>query len=245
MSLNLIASERKYRLIDKTLKRLFQFFSPKFLKGYIMDQWLWITGMPRSGTTLIQRITTAHPDITVLCETNIATAFKEVLLNHHSGECDGLHYLSKLGLDISQQTKDIIEACRKWFGDNIYFGDKSTYYIYKYYDINEIFTNSKWIITSRDKEETIASFNRCWGYSREESIFIIDNYNIFYEKIKNDKNILFLEHDKINKYPEETIKNIFNYLELECPSEVFDYSVDLIVNGNINRSIMSFKAPVV
>ncbi len=207
-----------------------------------MRKWLFVCGPPRTGTTITQQILNLLPDTKVLYETNLATSIK-TRLTYPPEDCEGggidnlWKYPQK---SVNDGCYDLVCTIRNWFGDPKWFGDKHPIYSSEKYwrVIDEIFGKDevKWILLSRDIEESAKSYSKCTGHPIDFSRQVAKWHYVGLEALKKEHtDILEIEHQQIQDNPEKIVTDISSFLELQIDEETINKAIDLVNNGCVNR----------
>ena len=220
----------KYNQIDiitltKSIKKIFK--NPEIYKTnkIISDKKLiFICGMPRSGTTLIEQIISSHKDVLPTGENNFLSSFIKT------------NYLNNYLLDGKKVIKDIFSKENKLqnyvlnlfneynFVSNI-FTDKSVQNYLWIGFIKIFFPNSKIVLTNRNSKDVSLSIFRInfengfmnFAYDQNE---IATFYNIYFELIDFWKNILNdeiyeIKYEDLIENPNLEIKKLIGYCGLD------------------------------
>ena len=210
-----IANQLKLKIypsnIDKLINQSNYLLSKPDIKQNINDDKkypssIFIVGMPRSGTTLVESIVSLNSDVQDLGETNIfQKAYQESLNNHEQLSLTDLYFrkIKELGINSSITSN-------KWLYNYLYAGIIA----------NQI-SNSKIIHCCRNPLDNILSITRAnfsKGNSYSSSIKDCTKVYINQEKVmKIYKNrfesiIYKIDYDLLVTHPEKTIKSLINWL---------------------------------
>ncbi|MBX7250112.1 MAG: sulfotransferase [Caulobacteraceae bacterium] len=130
-------------------------------KGHPSQAPIFIGGMPRSGTTLVEAILSAHPDVTAGGELGIAPA----LVKHVSGGSDR-HLLDPANMreiaeaDMGLLGRAYIDATRTVAGATPHFTDKTPIDILYAGALHRALPNARFICVRRDPMDSVISFFR-------------------------------------------------------------------------------------
>ena len=199
-------------------------------KDNLSKKIIFICGMPRSGSTLLEQIISTHSEIGSMGETdffkksfmnflNISDKnFIEIIKNHSKNEKNQIfeHYLN--------QTK------RLKINSNI-LTDKSLLN-FKYLGfIKILFPNSKIIIISRDFKDNLLSIFKNnlpavkWTYDIndiKQFYKIYQNYVLLWsDKMNND--LIQIEYEDLVKNTEGVIKKIINFCDIKWEDQLLEY----------------------
>ena len=220
-------------ILTKSIKKIFQNLEIYKVKKKISDKKIiFICGMPRSGTTLIEQIISSHRDVVATGEYNSLSFF---IKNN---------YLNKFKLDGKKLYKDIFSKENKIqkhyldilnqnkFFSNI-FTDKSIQNFLWIGFIKIFFPNSKIILTERNSRDVSLSIFKInfkngfmnFAYSQDEIAEFYNNYfdlTNFWKNLFNDE-IYTVSYEKLIKNPDEEIKDIINFCELKWDSNCLNH----------------------
>lgn len=94
--------------------------------GHVSDEPIFIVGMPRTGTTLVERILSSHPDVTSAGEiSNFSQLFKRMSGTKSPGTMDAGTLLSGGNVDFARLGKCYIDSTRPLTGMTARFIDKA------------------------------------------------------------------------------------------------------------------------
>ena len=174
---------------------------------------IFIIGMPRSGTTLVEKIITYNSQIIALEETGLVPAYLKRL---EAFKNPGSLY-------------ERYEEVYKLDGKN--FTDKDLFNFNYIEVIIKEFPNAKFVHCVRDSKETICSIYRnrldgiSWSHSFDTIMKYYDQYlNIISEqKRKFGKYIMDIQHMELVSDPEKATKKLFSFLELDWSKDCLKY----------------------
>lgn len=199
---------------------------------------IFIFSLPRSGSTLLQRLLMSHKSISSVSEPWLLLPF--VYANKGTGTLS--EYSSQnsfIGLsdfinNLPNKEADYVEALRNFIielyskhcnNGEIYFLDKTPRYYLIIDEILELFPNAKFIFLFRNPVQVYASLittfadNKLTYYQTNEDL--LDGMRLLsegYEKYKNKS--IHINYEDLVTSPKAQIEKVFNYLNLEI-----DYSV--------------------
>ena len=202
---------------------------------------LFIISLPRSGSTLLQRILFAHSKISSIAEPWILFPLiysykrKGILTDYgHYAEHDGVTDLIK---NLPNKEKDYYKFINEFVtniysslsGQNsIYFCDKTPRYYMVVSDIIKIFPDAKFIFLFRNPVQIYASILSIWGSNRFNQLCRATFYHDLYEGLKilsqaykliKNKSYA-VQYEKFVKNPEIYLQEIVDYLDLEYEKEM-------------------------
>ena len=199
---------------------------------------IFIMGLPRSGTTLIENIISSSDNkISVGGEAGILS--KVFFSNNIISDYDSRDLSSKFNFKkdefelikasiLNQYNQQNIET------DNKHFTDKSLENILYIDLISKIFPNAKFVYCKRNKHANLLGIlkvflpNLFWTHSLEKTI---DMMNIYNNKIKDivDENkidVKIVELEKFSSNPKQASKELFKFLEINWHDEILDKSIN-------------------
>lgn len=143
--------------------------------------WAWVTGPPRSGTTLMCLLLNLHPGCRMEGETHFASHLLQVFRGdglrhnwHHHILWDGGEHQRLMSLPRLRETgpdRTAIDCARAsaWSlrdlaGSPAVYGDKSPLYCMEWPSVVEVFPDSKWVVMDRELGACAASLQKqSWG----------------------------------------------------------------------------------
>lgn len=203
---------------------------------------IFLISLPRSGSTLVQKLLMSHYRITSIAEPHILLPF--IYASRESGTIAEYSHLASVRaiLDLI----DLIPGKRKEYfrllGDftlkiyqsisdsnSVYFLDKTPRYFWVVRELKEIFPKAKFIFLFRNPIQIYSSFIESYsdkkGFDkmyRSEQYFD-KGYEILslgYEKVKNDS--LAVNYEKLVLNPTSELIRIFEYLDLDFDSSIIE-----------------------
>jgi len=191
---------------------------------------IFICGMPRSGTTLLEQIVSTHKDVIGLGETNFLNS---VLFS--SDFTDGKNFLSLLPKNNNIRKNSIylkyIEYLKKFKFDQNIFTDKSLFNFMNIGFIKIFFPKSKVIILNRNFNDNLLSIFKNnlpaikWSYNIKN----IKKYNDLFVKYKKFWNehlpgwFLEVNYDELVISPEKISKQVLEFCELDWDPDCLEF----------------------
>lgn len=217
-----------------------------------MKNIIFLFSLPRSGSTLLQRILMAHKDIASVAEPWLMLpfcyAFKKegILTEYGHAACyaafedfiNNLPYQSKDYYSSLQVfAKSLYEKHCK--NDELYFLDKTPRYYNIIPEISEVFPDAKFIFLFRNPVHILASIINTWCNGRIKCLYAyyrdlhegIHLLSLGYEKLK-DKSYA-VQYEKFVANPEKYIKEICEYLEIEYDESMMNNFVNSDTKGRM------------
>jgi len=197
---------------------------------------IFVVGMPRSGSTLIDQILSTHHDVTSLGESSLITELISVIKSRKNTKSVSNFPECTLDLD----NGDIL-SCREYVrvfleNRNIhskYFVDKNLFNFETLGLITILFPNAKILNINRNPLDTgLSNFMTCFTYNNMawsnqlESIGAFYNYYHGLMNFWNDvipDNILNVNYEDITNNTEITLHSVFDFINIEWDSGVLDF----------------------
>ena len=208
---------------------------------------IFIIGLPRCGSTLIESIISSGNDkVENLGETNLVNwAFlntnRDILKFSANNE--------KILIDLDLTAKKLIDSIfnldiKK--NDKVFFSEKSLENFYYIELILNIFPNAKFINPYRNLTDNVFAVykqflsNVSWSHSLENILVYFDNYlsTIDYFKKKYPDKIISIQLEEFTNNPEKSGKEIYNFCNLKWDTKCLDFykREDLFTNtASINQ----------
>ena len=206
------------------------------VKNYREFEPLFIIGLPRSGSTLIESILTSGiTEIKSYGESNYINAsileqIGPIIYNQNFILED-----FEFKINLNNMRSSILNKYNQ-FGANddekvFRFIDKSLENFYNIEIILKIFPKAKFLHTYRDSKDAVISIYQSmlselsWTYSIESILDYIENYRniINYFKKKYPENIMDIDLKNLTENSEKTSKKIFDFCKLNWSKKVLDY----------------------
>jgi len=206
--------------------------------------------LPRSGSTLLQRILMGHSKISSIAEPHfllplIFATKKEGMVTNYShfatnkGINDMINSLPRKKNDYYQYLNEFSQKIYNSLSDkeSIYFLDKTPRYFWIIPEIAKIFPQAKFVFLFRNPVQIYASllttfsndrFNNIYGFYRylHEGIDLLSNgYNLL------KSNSYKINYEELLLNTETTIKGLTNFLELEYEKDLSKLFKNQIVKG--------------
>ncbi len=200
-----------------------------------MIQPIFIFSLPRSGSTLLQKVLMAHDDIASVAEPWILlplvnmTKSEGTLADYHHKT--SYHAIKDLISNLPQKEDTFNQLVNKFVSEiyeNLSHGKQVHYFIDKtprYYliidEILKIFPDAKKIFLFRNPLQIYASYLTTWKKNRFYKMHR-SYYDLYYGPgilakayEKHKEKSYFLKYEQFVQEPEAELKNILNYLELD------------------------------
>jgi len=212
---------------------------------------LFIFSLPRSGSTLTQRILSSHDDIASVSEPWILLPYLYTLKRHgvysEYGHKYAMSGIRQFCLELPNGENDYLEEIRTFImqlytraakSKSKYFLDKTPRYSLVVEDIIELFPKGKFVFLWRNPLAVIASIIETWTDSKFNLLYnkidLFDglaNLIAAYEKYAEKSCVIHYETLLLN--PESELKRLMNYLEMPFdPSLLLEFSA-IKLPGNL------------
>lgn len=189
------------------------------------QQWIFVGGPPRSGTTILSWVLSQHPEIEILRETHFGTDMVRLLSAADSkGIINVPHCASRLhlgricnvtNLDEYDVTRAFAQELRGQVAPEAnFFGDKSPQYARDWPMLRNIFPGCRMIFTDRETYTCANSIvNQKWGAQTiEQALPIIETFRA---EMHGCDDAFFVTLERLNDHPRDTIMGALDYLHLD------------------------------
>ena len=224
-----------FKLDEKIFYEIKKFFEVKsnqlLLKNKLDKKIIFIIGMPRSGTSLVEQVLSAHEEVAGAGELTFLTdgIYKEFFLNPNE-------------IDFSTISENKIKNIQKFYMDKISELNYSEKYIVDKAPLNfkwagfikKIFPNSYIINCNREPMDI------CWSnykqyYSSSNLGFaynlnklgkfynLYSEYMNFWQKILGEKNLLNIQYESFTKDFENQVRKLLNFCDLDWSSRCVEF----------------------
>jgi hypothetical protein len=212
----------------------FNFFSKHKNSGYPGAKPIFIVGLPRSGSTIIEELLSRHPSVEALGEVRHFKSNFKYFFNIYEPD----RFLDQVQNINADKLKSIGEKYYKdiksKLNQQLIFTDKMLFN-YAYLPLLKCcFANSKIIITDRDYKDIFISIYKNYfsdpefnfAYKEQSIVDLITLYHntIIHWKQFMGNDLLFVNYKNLVEDPEQTFKHIYNYCELDWNSSYLDHS---------------------
>jgi len=212
--------------------------------------WIFITGLPRTGTTLIQRILNIHRSCNILSETAFPLRFLDMMRvapdprwNSAILSPNNLPTMqTQMHVDVTAYrfSRSLSENMRELFGSPAYFGDKnSTQYCWRWPELTMIFPDARFVIMERDKGEVLESIRDCGWFpdlSDDDLSDHVDKLEHSLAPLKNLRCSISVPLSDLCEWPEIWLNTIMSHVGLDGSARLFnkDDALFLIKHGKVN-----------
>jgi tetratricopeptide (TPR) repeat protein len=242
---------------SKKIKKIFTNY--KFVKSSIKTIEkipIFIIGLPRSGTSLIEQIVSAHSQVTGLGEINI---FNNITNNEFLEKQSYNNFNINL-VNTSNIKKEYTEIIECFDLKTNFFTDKTLLNFNWIGMIKLCFPNAKIIHCKRNNKDNLLSIYKnlfdhegSWCYNEKALVEYYKNYidiMMFWKKLFNEE-IYDIEYEELIKNPKPNIESLLKFCNLKWDDKCLDFknnksaintlSVKQARNGLYNTSINSFS----
>ncbi len=202
---------------------------------------IFILSLPRTGSTLLQRVLMSHSKISSFAEPHFLLPFiyankkegtvssyshissykavSDVVKNLPNKENDYFKYLKDFSLKIYQDLSD---------DKAVYFLDKTPVYIWVIPEIMKIFPNAKFVFLFRNPIQVFSSVITTFSDSRFKKFYrfkryLDEGFDLLSEKYEEYKdNSISIKYEDFVKNPEVKLKELLEYLELDHEENMLD-----------------------
>lgn len=209
------------------------------------DNLIFVISQPRSGSTLIQKILSQHPDIYTRSEpwimlhpayslkksgilTEYDTAFEKKAFE------DFISNIPNGGRSVylSSIRECYLSLYEKYLNhyEKKYFLDKTPRYYLIYDELKEIFPNAKFILIQRNPLAVLGSISNSWTKEKWERLYYYRNDLIeaidAILKIKRQPDQLVIMYEDLVSNPEKTLQEICAFIGIDYISDMLKYKKD-------------------
>jgi len=223
-----------------------------------MYEWIFVTGMPRSGTTLAAYLLNLHPECCVLVETGFPAHIAEALeppIDMDDGYCSvewrgqmltavtnwQLARLSSEGQakrahlpEVAALTVAMCNAVRSFWPARL-FGDKSSAYCFHWQKLRGLFPGCRIVVCDRDLEATARSVARqSWAPDCADHEQLLQRLQSYRNAIIECPDILRLKLETLEANPELSLTGLLEGLELATGCYDMETAVWQVRHGRVN-----------
>lgn len=212
---------------------------------------VFIFSSPRSGSTLLQRILAAHPDVATASEPWILLP---LLMARRTGGTyavyrheDAVHAIQEFAENLPNGIAAFDEATRSFAmelyrlnagSEARYFVDKTPRYHLIAHEIVHLFPEAKLIFLWRNPISIIGSILRTWGRGRWNLFrYHIDlesgPRNLIETYRAHGESAIAIRYEDLIQHPEAASKQLFDYLGLDYRPEVLEGFADVKLEGSM------------
>jgi len=217
---------------------------------------IFIFSLPRSGSTLLQRVLSGHSEIATAAEPWILLPLcyatrQEGILSEYSNSTSFRaisDFVSGFGKDeYNEELNNFVSSLYQKYCANgeIYFLDKTPRYYLIINDIKEMFPDAKFIFLFRNPLHIIGSIIDTFSSGGLDKMYHYeDDITKGFGKLSNGYNLLknqsySLMYEDFVAAPAHYIKEICTYLEIEYQSIMLDSLLERKITGRMGDSVRS------
>ena len=216
------------------------------LTANVQERVVFLISMPRSGSTLLQKILEQSDQINTLGEPwlmlPLLAGYDEDLIDAKYGQ----HLNVKAKEEFLRHTNnsEIINQAQQVYADSIYssiiresdkryFLDKTPRYIYIVNRLKEIYPKAKFIVLLRNPAAVISSYAHTWYKDSfiklSEDRFCRYDFEKGFEQLANFANSEFknkhvIHYEDLVSKPDEAVSKLFGYLNLKYNEKYINYN---------------------
>jgi len=210
-----------------------QFFAERKDFGVADSRPIFIVGMPRSGTTLVEQILASHSQVTGTGELVFfpKSVFAEMKKVDPIGYPGAAPDLSKA--DVERIARDYLDSARRGIEPELLHTDKLPGNFLSIGMIRLVFPNARIIHCTRDPRDTCISLFRTFfpsgGHHFSYNLDVLREYHGLYEKLMDHWYSLFrgsiieTNYETLVRNPEHGIRNLLRQVGLEFEPECLDF----------------------
>jgi len=210
------------------LKQMFteDFFSGCDSESGYGEEFLFIVGMPRSGSTLMDRIVSAHPKVVDTGETDLFRKLVGVLGRDGSGRMNMQQLIETDAGTLAEAAQGHLQNMQRYFGKAERFTDKALPNLWLIGAIRLIFPKAKILHCSRNPLDNCLSIFAHnfegnlfkWAYDLKE---LGEYYRIYldmmahWDRVLSSDVFLNISYEQLVAAPEEETRRIIAFCDLE------------------------------
>ena len=194
--------------------------------------------MPRSGTTLVERILSSHSDVQSAGELqDFGLCVKKLTKTPSSHVLDIETFTQAYQLDFEKLGSSYLQSTRVVTGEYKHFIDKLPFNFYYIDLITKALPNAKIICLLRDPMDTcIGNYRQLFSINNpyySYSLNLLDTakfYSRFYKLMEHfqsvHKNIKLVKYEALVANPEQQIKSLIKFCDLEWQPACIDFHLN-------------------
>lgn len=216
-----------------------------------MKNLIFLLGVPRSGTTLLQRVLSAHPDVASVAEPWVLLPLVTCFDSEYTRSVYGHMYLDVAIADLKveainfQQQYDahlrsFVESIYTPLrGDRKYFLDKTPRYYLIAEELHRLFPNAKFIYLFRNPIDVYDSVIDTFHYGKLDGLQahyldVTEGLNLLCKPFEHaEVNALRIRYEDLCSEGEHTIRQLCAYLELEYRPEILSQYSKVHFSGKL------------
>ncbi|WP_372761349.1 sulfotransferase [Pseudoalteromonas sp.] len=199
---------------------------------------IFVLGMPRSGTTLVERILSSHSEVQSAGELqDFGLSVKKLSQTPSPHVLDTGTLSQAYQLDFAQLGSTYLEATRVITGSHKHFIDKLPFNFFYIDLITKALPNAKIICLLRDPMDTcIGNYRQLFTINNPYYAYSLDLldtakfYSRFYQLMQHfsalHSNIKLVKYEELVAAPEQQIKQLVSYCDLEWQPQCLDFHLN-------------------
>jgi len=199
---------------------------------------IFVLGMPRSGTTLVERILSSHSDVQSAGELqDFGLSVKKLSQTQTPHVLDTQTLSKAYELDFNQLGSTYLNATRVITGSHKHFIDKLPFNFFYIDLITKALPNAKIICMLRDPMDTcIGNYRQLFTINNPYYAYSLDLldtakfYSRFYKLMQHfsnmHSNIKLVKYEELVAQPEQQIKELVSFCNLEWQAQCIDFHLN-------------------
>lgn len=206
--------------------------------GHLSAEPIFVLGMPRSGTTLVERILSSHSEVQSAGELqDFGLSVKKIAQTQTPHVLDEETLTNAYQQDYKQLGELYLQATRVITGTHKHFIDKLPFNFFYIDLITKALPNAKIICLLRDPMDTcIGNYRQLFTINNPYyaySLNLLDTakfYSHFYKLIQHvsalHSNIKLVKYEQLVAAPEQIIKELVSYCDLDWQPQCLDFHLN-------------------
>ena len=234
-------AEIQYRFDDEEppiFKALKAFFTQEIISlksGFETEEPIFVVGMPRTGTTLVERIISNHAEVTTIGESHqFGVQLKKLSRSKTNRVIDSATIDGASSLDFSQLGAAYINSVRPQTGKTLHFVDKMPLNFLLIGFIVKALPNAKIICLRRNPLDTCTSnYRQLFSthtpyYNYSYDLLSTAKYYLLFRDLMDfwqnlfPKNVYSVNYESLVNSPETQTKKLYDFLSLNWHADMLD-----------------------
>lgn len=220
------------------IKQLSEMYKNQQKAGNPSCEPIFVLGMPRSGTTLVERILSSHSDVQSAGELqDFGLSVKKLSQTHTPHVLDTDTLSQAYQLDFAKLGSTYLEATRVVTGSHKHFIDKLPFNFFYIDLITKALPNAKIVCLLRDPMDTcIGNYRQLFTINNPYYAYSLDLldtakfYSRFYKLMQRfsalHSNIKLVKYEELIAAPEQQIKELVSYCDLDWQPQCLDFHLN-------------------
>ncbi|MBQ4833787.1 sulfotransferase [Pseudoalteromonas sp. MMG010] len=208
------------------------------VEGNLTKEPIFVLGMPRSGTTLIERILSSHSDVQSAGELqDFGLSVKKLSQTHTPHVLDTQTLTKAYDIDFKELGTTYLNATRVTTGSHKHFIDKLPFNFFYIDLITKALPNAKIICMLRDPMDTcIGNYRQLFTINNPYYAYSLDLldtakfYNRFYKLMQHfsaiHTHIKIMHYEELVNNPEQKIKELVSFCDLQWQPQCIDFHLN-------------------